>query len=92
MFADKQIETRPAGKPGLFMERLMEIGRWLTPPPSEPLSEASADWYAGLCVDPHSFSDQLCRLQHALRQTGLPAARPEAVASVVNVSLQPHTR
>jgi hypothetical protein len=28
---------------------------------------ARADWYAGLRVDPHSFSRQLARLQDSLR-------------------------
>jgi hypothetical protein len=61
----------------LFFERLGNLRRVFAPPQEAP-HESSADWYAGLCVDPHSFSDQLARFQHSLRA----AAHPEAPQQV----------
>lgn len=64
------------------MERVIEIGRWLiTLPPGLPSTD-SEDWYAGLCVDPHSFSDQLCKLQNSLRPAGHPVTQ-QVVQQVV---------
>ena len=83
MFADRQVETSaPLLKSKLLKSPLLklklgEIWKWLAaPPPAEPPSADSADWYAGLCVDPHSFSTQLSKLQTAL--TSPPAAQPVA--------------
>jgi hypothetical protein len=62
MLADKLPKTAPA-----FMARLVEFFTWLsTPPPVLPEDESS-DWYAGLCVDPRGFREQLGELQSSLR-------------------------
>ena len=60
-----------------FMARLFE---WLaTPPPVQ--SDDDSDWYAGLCVDPSDFTDQLCRLQDALHPGNVSAgSKPRAAA------------
>jgi hypothetical protein len=55
----------------VFLERLGNLKRVFTPPVEAP-HEISADWYAGLCVDPHSFSDQLARFQNSLRAAAYP--------------------
>jgi hypothetical protein len=91
MFADRQVKTSPTLlkspllKSPLLKSKLGEIWKWLAAPPVEPPSADSADWYAGLCVDPHSFNDQLCKLQTAL--TCPPAAQP--VAQPVAQDVQP---
>lgn len=72
MFADRQVRTSAT----LLKSKLGEIWKWLAVPPAEPPSADSADWYAGLCVDPHSFSTQLSKLQTAL--TSPPVAQPVA--------------
>jgi hypothetical protein len=79
-----------------FFERLDRFRGWLAAPPPERPRQDSADWYAGLCMDPHSFSDQLSRLQNSLHQAANTVregpvreemVKQEAVESVVNVSL-----
>jgi hypothetical protein len=57
MLAYKQLKIKA---------RLIELGRWLAPPIPTALSDDSSDWYTGLCVDPHGFTDQLCKLQNSL--------------------------
>jgi hypothetical protein len=84
MFSDRHMTGPvPTGKKrSVFMERIVEIGRWLAAPPPEPSGEAKADWYAGLSVDPGSFTDQLCKLQDSLRRAGQ-AVRQEVEEGVV---------
>ena len=71
MLADNQVKTAPT----LLKTKLNEIWKWLATPAIEPQSADSTDWYAGLCVDPHSFTDQLCKLQGALHPKAVPAAQ-----------------
>jgi hypothetical protein len=70
------FDERPRSQ---LVEQLLRFGRWLAVPPSERLSEDSADWYAGLCADPHSFSEELSRLQSSLRRAGNPKAGTDPV-------------
>jgi hypothetical protein len=73
MFADRQVKISAP----LLKTKLGEIRKWLAPPPpEEPQSADSTDWYAGLCVEPHTFSVQLSKLQTAL--TGPPVAQQAA--------------
>jgi hypothetical protein len=58
------------------MGRLLDFGKWLLTPP--PPREDSADWYAGLCVDSSSFSDQLDALQLSVSRANSPTAHSEA--------------
>jgi hypothetical protein len=51
-----------------LLRRFQEVWKWLASPPREPIDD-SADWYAGLPVDPNSFSSQLVTLQTSLRST-----------------------
>jgi hypothetical protein len=67
MFADRQVKTSATlSKSKRLKSKLGEIRKWLATASAEPPSADSADWYAGLCVDPHSFNDQLRKLQTAL--------------------------
>jgi hypothetical protein len=80
------------------MERLIEIGKWLIAPPPElrrpgqlssgSLNNDSADWYAGLCVDAHHFSDQLQLLQESLNRSGhvIHQQAPESAAITARAS------
>jgi hypothetical protein len=61
MLVDKQPNTVPA-----FMGRLIEFFRWLSTPPPKLQEDDTSDWYKGLCVDPHGFSEQLGKLQISL--------------------------
>jgi hypothetical protein len=60
---NKQVRARESSA---LLRRLQEIWQWLASPPSES-TEESVDWYAGLIVDPSSFSRQLVNLQNSLR-------------------------
>ena len=74
MLADKCPKPAPA-----FMGRLIEFFAWLSTPPPVLLEDNHSDWYAGLCVDPRGFSEQLGKLQTSL----------QAVESSVKVASQP---
>jgi hypothetical protein len=63
MLAENQI--------GSFLERIMELGKAFRMYPSEAPSAESEGWNAGLCIDPHGFSDQLGKLQNSLNQPSL---------------------
>ncbi len=54
---------------GGFVEKLVEIGKWLITPPPEPYRVESADWYSALSVTPQSFSNQLRNLYSSLNST-----------------------
>jgi hypothetical protein len=80
MFADKEIKTLPAEKPPTFLNKVGDFLSWLaTPPPLPPRDTTPSDWYAGLCVDASSFSDQLYRLQKALRPADYTPMQAETV-------------
>jgi hypothetical protein len=66
MIADTQRKAHVDG----FQQKLAGYWRWMFTAPLEAPSEDSQEWYAGLCVDPHSFTDQLARLQGTLRGGG----------------------
>jgi hypothetical protein len=70
MHAENSFELDQAGDQKSVLHRLQELGKWLFTPPVETPSRA--DWYAGLCVDPHGFTDQLVKLQTSLRGAGEP--------------------
>jgi hypothetical protein len=78
-----KVLTIPADEKGMstakgFIGRLVDLGGRLFAPPQEPLPESSTGWYAaGLCVDPHTFSDQLIKLQNSLRLEGQTVKKPE---------------
>lgn len=75
MFGYKQLKPVPAP---IFMAQLIKFGKWLATPPPGQASDDS-DWYAGLCVDPRGFTDQLGKLQTSLRSTGdAVSAKPHA--------------
>jgi hypothetical protein len=63
MLAEKCAKTAAPA----FMGRVIEFFTWLSTPPPMLLEEDHADWYAGLCVDPCGFSEQLGKLQTSLR-------------------------
>jgi hypothetical protein len=75
MFAHTQLKTgtaAPDKTPNVLIARVMEFARWLSTPPPMPISsgEDTSDWYAGLAVDTHDFTNQLCKLQNSLRPAG----------------------
>ena len=61
MLADKNA------KPPALVGRIVEFFAWLSTPPPVLLEDDRSDWYAGLCVDPRGFSEQLGKLQTSLR-------------------------
>ncbi len=91
MLSDRQIKARSTRERSVLLERVREFGKWLAEPMPSKLEPE--DWYAGLGVDPTSFSDQLCKLQNSLRAAGDPlqdardsnAVPDVAVEEVVNV-------
>ena len=64
MSSYKLRKPRAQRQPSVLMERLRELMRWLAEP--LPSKEHSDDWYAGSCVEPVRFSEQLARLQESL--------------------------
>jgi hypothetical protein len=72
MKADTPARKSPATEQSVLMTRLQRIWSWLaTPLPELTQTDATrydaGDWYAGLPLDPHQFSNQLCQLQKSLR-------------------------
>ena len=86
MTADRPSRKGPAKEQNVVLSRLQEIWTWLAAPLPELASDDSSDWYAGLAIDPHAFSNQLCQLQKALspqeqaRQDAAPRKPVESMA------------
>jgi hypothetical protein len=74
MLADKRPKTAPIPQ---FMAPIAKFISWLSTP--VVLEDDYSDWYAGLCVDPRGFSEQLGKLQTSLGR----------VESSANVASQP---
>jgi hypothetical protein len=82
MNADTPARNSPAREQSVLMTRVQRFWSWLAAPLPELTQydltrHDSADWYAGLPLDPHQFSNQLCQLQKSLRPQD--PAQPEAV-------------
>jgi hypothetical protein len=91
MFSERVPKTEPADEQTVvkkerspFMTRLMDFGKWFLEPPPDPPAAGSADWYwyGGLCADPHTFTEQLCKLQKSLAPADTPTAKQEAAEGV----------
>jgi hypothetical protein len=91
MFSDREVKTNPSPEQSAekkerspFMARLLDFGKWFLEPPPEPPAVGSADWYwfGGLCADPHTFTEQLCKLQKSLSPADNPVAPTEAAEGV----------
>jgi hypothetical protein len=67
MIAETPARKSPAREQNVLTTRLKRLWSWLAAPLPELMPEDSADWFAGLPVDPHRFTTQLCQLQKSLR-------------------------
>lgn len=70
MFADRPRKTPPERQRSIVMKRLRELVKWLAEPVPVAPKEHADDWYAGSCVEPARFTEQLVRLQNSLAKAG----------------------